>query len=99
MQHAAMAARRIGVVQQAAMAVCIICKYFHTTVQHFACHPKWMHAVRSVAYTSRSVCYVHNFLNETCSRHKLYTFSGFQVKADKPEGIGMPHIKGCMFCS
>ncbi len=55
MQHAALAARCIGVMQQAALGVCILFEYLHATEQHFAWQKKWRHAVRSIAYASRGV--------------------------------------------
>jgi hypothetical protein len=61
MQLAALAARSIGVMRQAAFATCIICKYLDATKQHFACCPMWRHAVRSIAYASRGICNVRNF--------------------------------------
>ncbi len=65
MQPAALAARNIGVMQQAASAVCIIFKYLNAVGQHFACHLKWRHSVRSIPYASRVVWYTRNFC-ETC---------------------------------
>ncbi len=35
MQHATLAERSFGVMQQAALATYIIVKYFHATAQHF----------------------------------------------------------------
>ncbi len=104
MLHAALAARSIGFMQQAAMAACIIFKYLHATMQHFTCCPKWRHAIRSVVYTSRGVCYARNFLmklvsginyscrvkNQDAENFFLKSSTGFQVKADKPESICMP---------
>ncbi len=52
MQPAVLAARSIGVVQQAALVACIIYKFLHATEQHFACYPKWRRVDRSVIYTS-----------------------------------------------
>ncbi len=62
MQSAVLAARSIGVVQQAALSACIIYKYLHATEQHFACYPKWRRVVRSIIYASGFLCYAHNVL-------------------------------------
>jgi hypothetical protein len=40
MQPAAVAARSMGVMQQAASAACIIYNFLHATEQHCACDPK-----------------------------------------------------------
>ncbi len=56
MQPAALAARNVGVMQQAALATCIIYKYLHATEKHFACCPKWRRAVRSISYASTGTC-------------------------------------------
>jgi len=54
MQRAALAARRVGVVQQKVLAARIIFKYLHATENNFACCPKGRNAVRSAAYTRRA---------------------------------------------
>ncbi len=54
MEHAALAARRVGVVQQEVMAAYIIFKYLHAAENNFACCPKERNAVRSAAYTCRA---------------------------------------------
>ncbi len=61
MQSAALAARSIGVMQQAALAGHIIFKHLHASEQHFACYPKWRHGVANIVYTSRGISYAHNF--------------------------------------
>jgi hypothetical protein len=43
-----LAARSIGVMQQAALAACIVSKYLHATKQHFACCPRGRHAIRRI---------------------------------------------------
>jgi hypothetical protein len=62
MQPAAFASRSIGVMQQAALPACIISNGLYVTEQRIACRPKWRHAVRSVAYASRSIEYARIFL-------------------------------------
>ncbi len=66
--------------------------------------PKRRHAVRSVVYTSRGVCYARKFLmklglsinysssvkNQDAENLFLKSSTGFHVKADKPERICMP---------
>jgi hypothetical protein len=73
MQSASIAARIIGVMQQAALIVCIIYKYLHATEQHFACCAKWRRTIRSIAYTSSCNIYAGNFLYELIFglEHKL----------------------------
>jgi len=61
MRAAATAARNIGVMQQAALAGCIIVKDLHATEQHFACGPKLRRALRSVAYSPRGEHYARHF--------------------------------------
>ncbi len=61
-RHSALAARSIGVKQQAAFAACIIFKYVHATEQCFACCQKLRNAVRSTAYPSGRVRFALNFL-------------------------------------
>jgi hypothetical protein len=65
MQSAALAARIVVVMLEAALAVCTFYKYFHATEEHFACRAKWRLALRSIAYTSRGNFHAHNFFNET----------------------------------
>ncbi len=43
-----LAARSIGVMQQAAIAACIVSKYLHSTKQHFACCQMGSCAVRRI---------------------------------------------------
>jgi hypothetical protein len=56
------AARSNFAMQQEALAVHLIFKYFHATEQHFAFCPKCRYAVRSVAYIFRGDCFDHNLL-------------------------------------
>jgi hypothetical protein len=60
MHPAALATRSIGVLQQPALAWCIIFKCLHATEQHIVCHPKWRRAVANIAYTSRGISYARN---------------------------------------
>ncbi len=64
MQHAALMARCIGAVQQAAWAAYTIYSYFHVTEEHYACNIHWRRAFGNIAYTSWRECYDHNFFND-----------------------------------
>ncbi len=55
MHPATLAARSIGVMQQAVLAACIIYKYLHASEQLFVYRPKQKHAVKSMAYASRGI--------------------------------------------
>jgi len=61
MQHATLAARSFGVMEQAESAVRIILKYLHATEQHSACRPKLRYPVRSLANASSGVSYRRKF--------------------------------------
>jgi len=63
-QHAALMARSIGAMQQAAWAACTIYSYLHVTEEHFASNLNWRRAFRSIAYTSWRESYDHNFFND-----------------------------------
>jgi hypothetical protein len=51
-RFAELGARSTDVMQQAEIPSRIINKYFHATVQHFACCPKWNREVNA----SRGIC-------------------------------------------
>jgi hypothetical protein len=68
MQLAALAARSIGLMQQAALAACIIFKHLDVTEQHFAWIPTRSHAVRSIANASRGSM-VHSYFYEKIVEH------------------------------
>jgi hypothetical protein len=61
-QLAALATRSIGIMQQAALAACIIFKQFSATEQHFAWLQKWERAVWSIAYASKDIVFARIFL-------------------------------------
>ncbi len=68
MQPAALAARSIDVVQQAAMAASSICIYLHAIEQHFTCCWNQKRAVGIISYASRGIFYAQYFLYKTVFR-------------------------------
>jgi hypothetical protein len=60
MPHAAIAARGIGVMQQAALSPYIIYRYLQSNT--FAWRPKWRGALMSIAYATKGISCNSNFL-------------------------------------
>jgi hypothetical protein len=65
MQSTALAPRFICIVEETALAVYTIYKYYHANEEHFACCAKWRRTIRSIAYTCRGIFCAGNFFHET----------------------------------